>query len=1097
MANAKDHDPLTSGGGATNATNDDDDDGRYTQKSIALQRTTSITSTHSQSSISASARRTTTTNGNGSSGRSIAFPASPALSALSKNTSSSGSSSLNSAAQRNMSVDDILSSNKLSLSARQKRMRMQFKQAEHNKALAVKNKQQGVQSSFSTTSAAAFSTTRGAASIASNSTHKPQHHHVSSSKYMARALASLKKQQLQPSAKRKLQNDSNPQLNAGVEERKKRHLAQLQQQQQQQQQTLQRRNQKEIKGMKRKQHLLERNKLEQESKEVDVDGGDNSIGGRSESELKRPPETIGSVNASFAASRNNDYKAAAVDDTVERGEKEEESSTQRKKSSPPRRSKRVKTVASLYNGSPQQQQQQATAEEEEDTSSSPVAEVITNGDAKVDGGDSVTQSKGRVLMQHQQQQEAEEEEDEPESAELALAALFQKYNACIIHNNNNNNNDGTGKTTLGERAITPWNVVNSFQSVLQHVNLYDPDCKTTDEYQTVEKGLVGVLKSVGVVKREVMNRNKNSITTAALPATKKGGNDKKGKGRDEEEEELAQKEAGLLQLIQIQSWIRMIVWNFEGKVGWEFLQEVIALADAKDEVEHGTASAASGGKGRGGKKKKVKKKKSKKSKKEEQSQSKPLSITLVNEVQALAELAPYVLPPSMDFAQWLKDTLTFGFRHAIPDYGTELFDHFEIEMGEPIALKRSGTDQSHLSHRSERSQVSHSPVREGTSGSSGGVTGSPTKQELIERRQKRQQAYFASLAEEIKVSNNSVAADDESATITGSVSTVTSTSRASSSTNREKDDTVLFKTSVSLTSTVPSRTQNPFLKGSARANYVGSHLSSKLSNITSLFREVKAPAKPKPVVAARKEKKKIEPALPKKVNTSASAKDVQPVAVAAAASQQRRQPANSKAKRLLSSTPAKETGRKRLRPAETPSFSRSAAASSCVEETPRVSSFARARAASSCVEETPRQIIEETPAKRTRFRTDRPIIMRDSLDIVAETPQPPQQLKRGGGRAVLPTNLWRAPDQWQAGASSRQSFNLTNNHQRRGQHQQGRNSNSSGGEHLTPVNNTLGIGAPGGLPPLNFGLSPMPHQEDMVSVMAQAAKAAADRKKKA
>ena len=200
-------------------------------------------------------------------------------------------------------------------------------------------------------------------------------------------------------------------------------------------------------------------------------------------------------------------------------------------------------------------------------------------------------------------------------------------------------------------------------------------------------------------------------------------------------------------------------------------------------------------------------------------------------------------------------------------------------MGEPIALKRSGTDQSHLSHRSERSQVSHSPVKEGTSSS--GVTGSPTKN-LIEKRQKRQQAYFASLAEEIKVSNNSVAADDESATITGSVSTVTSTSRASS-TNREKDDTVLFKTSVSLTSTVPSRTQNPFLKGSARANYVGSHLSSKLSNITSLFREVKAPVKPKPLVPVKKEKKKMEPVLPKKVNTSASAKEIQPVAASAVA----------------------------------------------------------------------------------------------------------------------------------------------------------------------------------------------------------------------
>ena len=60
----------------------------------------------------------------------------------------------------------------------------------------------------------------------------------------------------------------------------------------------------------------------------------------------------------------------------------------------------------------------------------------------------------------------------------------------------------------------------------------------------------------------------------------------------------------------------------------------------------------------------------------------------------------------------------------------------------------------------------------------------------------------------------------------------------------EKDDTKLLKTSVSLTAAVkPKSKENPFLKGSARGTYVGSHLSSKLSNISTLFREVTVPVK--------------------------------------------------------------------------------------------------------------------------------------------------------------------------------------------------------------------------------------------------------------
>ena len=219
--------------------------------------------------------------------------------------------------------------------------------------------------------------------------------------------------------------------------------------------------------------------------------------------------------------------------------------------------------------------------------------------------------------------------------------------------------------------------------------------------------------------------------------------------------------------------------------------------------------------------------------------------TLVQNLITLFELVPNVLPPSMDFSFWVKDTLTFGHRQNIPEYGAEILDNFEIEIVEPIALTRSGTETS---RRSTRSEVSHSPEK--TQKKKVVANRCSPSRQIAERRAKRQQAYFASLLEEKDgKASTSINADDslESATITGSISTVTSTSRGSKRSHGpdiEKDDAVLLKTSVSLTAAVKPKSQNnPFLKGSARGTYVGSHLSSKLSNISTLFREVTIPAK--------------------------------------------------------------------------------------------------------------------------------------------------------------------------------------------------------------------------------------------------------------
>jgi hypothetical protein len=539
--------------------------------------------------------------------------------------------------------------------------------------------------------------------------------------------------------------------------------------------------------------------------------------------------------------------------------------------------------------------------------------------------------------------------------------------------------------------------------------------------------------------------------------------------------------------------MRMMVWSFEREAGWAFLLRVIALADAAwDRQVDGNGTSKKG--------KKQKKGKKDERKHPKQPKHEPASEGLVHDLRQLMELAPYVLPASLNFSQWLKDTLTFGFRQPIPDYGAQLFDHFEIEVNEPIALKRSGTDNS---RQSEKSEVSHSPVKsQNGNGNPNPVNGeSPTKQ-LMEKRQKSQQAYFASLAEEEKSASNG--ADDESATATGSFSTVTSFSR-SSSTICDRVDPLLLKTSVSLTSAAPAQTSNPFLKGSARGVYVGSHLGSKLSNITSLFREVKAPAKP---IVEKKVKATKQLDITSSSATSSGG-------VSAPSGLNKRKDVGSAKIQLSSSTP-NETPFKRPRPAYNPS---------------RVS-----RAPLFAIEETPiRPIIDETPAKKSNPTARTRLRLRDELplvgnSIIAETPQqqpmhrsgpsglpwrsqgahrqpppspyvgnsiitetPQQQPMRRGGAApssVLPTNLWHRHDMQRPlpPPPPRQPFRQSNHPSQgsQGLMQAGRNDNGQH-HHLSPINHPR----PGASAPLNFGLSPMPNQEDMAQVMAKVAKSAA------
>ena len=612
------------------------------------------------------------------------------------------------------------------------------------------------------------------------------------------------------------------------------------------------------------------------------------------------------------------------------------------------------------------------------------------------GGDETTETEEHANGQHYYKNDddlddtIEQNNNTPTTVEAALTSLLSKYDSCIcttIHEGvpskeiqdeqqledeekSTAASASAASASMSKPTVSPWSVIQVLPQLLQFVHLKQPTSSTTaadtgnyppnksgieqEKHSYIQKELSKVVISVGMMKRRVMDR---TIGLNSATADDSNTNDEEAAAAAAaQQQQLVKREASLLQMIQIQLWIRMMMWSLEGEVGWTYLEEIVNLTEDED---------GNGVDDDGGKKQKKKKKKKKKGKRKQlakgmegvsnkQDRQTPRQA-LVDHLTALFELVPYVLPPSMDFSVWVKDILTFGYRQNIPEYGAEILEHFEIELVEPIALKRSGTDTS---RRSTKSEVSHSPVKNCAGGSS------PSRQ-IAERRAKRQQAYFASLMEEEKASvSTSVNADDESATITGSISTVTSTSRGSKRSRGpdiEKDDTKLLKTSVSLTAAVkPKCKENPFLKGSARGTYVGSHLSSKLSNISTLFREVTVPVKkPKMKTAsattsllANNKRKAVPKEKKRKVDEEAGPKA--PFNITAKVN--REQQLNISGK-----TRVRETPTKKLR----------------VDRT----SFLSGRAETYPPLSTPRRIIEETPAKARRV-------------VISETPQQQPRFRR-------------------------------------------------------------------------------------------------------
>ncbi|KAL3809781.1 hypothetical protein ACHAXA_001625 [Cyclostephanos tholiformis] len=541
------------------------------------------------------------------------------------------------------------------------------------------------------------------------------------------------------------------------------------------------------------------------------------------------------------------------------------------------------------------------------------------------------------------------------------------------------------------------------------------------ECRELESGLSCVLKSVDRVRWEVTNRDGDAIDNGRL-----------------------------LTSIQTQVWMRMMAWTLERDAGWELLGRAIAISDDKwrkgaGAVAGGTMAEAAAAMAAGNIKKR-----GRKSMKNEKTtvkgrntkERKSARDGLVEDVKLLTELAPYVLPVSLDFSNWLRQILTFGYRQRIPDYGPELFDHFEIDVDEPTALGRTETDPSRPPEESET--TISTVVVNCTRGDTSKLNGESPAKRLTAGRHDRQRAYFASLVEGEKFSSSkSNAAVDENVANAGSLS---------KSSARGKDDTLLFKTPVSLTAAARARTSNPFLKGSARGSYVGSHLGSKLSNITSLFREVKTPAiaklNPAKAQVAKRKGKNFPP-----INGSATC-------ITSSATRAKEKPNAAGDAESLSSFffSLNETPLKKRRPSFAPSRT-TAASMFDVAETPSGP-----------------PVIEETPAKRQTSTA------RLCLDLSDDHPH-------AGNSIVAETPQHRQPP-------PRHSL-LMPNHPAHGLRRQWAQEKiiekNCSTEHLSPIVNQISVGA---TVELRFGLSPLPNQEDMDKIMAKVARSAARRKRK-
>jgi len=855
-------------------------------------------------------------------------PASPAVSTLSKKTTSSGSSLTNSssseAARRSrMSVDDILSSSKLSLDGRA--------------GIYINN------SSKEKRETAVFPTTTMAASddIENKSSSTPTDSSITKRGELEQGNNSASSSTGHRKRKSSNNNDQTPANNPGTDERKKR-LEYMQQEKLQHQ----------YQQQKHKQHRSSKQSLDNKN----------------------------SSSSSVSSTQQMSQNSAA-------------------------------TTSSLISSSPSS------------ALSKVISSVTTIGKLGEENETTIEASMSSFL---------DVSGGEPPDQEVALASFITEYKSCIQQLRQSSSSESFssqsdyvfegqqgGEMTESEQSIkgtapaaSPWSIVQSFQSVLQYQHPYDKTFLSSNTCQQIVNGLANVLKSVNSIKWMVINRNNNNSTPT--PNKQTTVNDSGDDIRLDDDER--RNNVYLLQLILLQLWIRMILWNHAQDVGWEIIQRSIALT-ADDDVAIN----------------KDDNKKRKKRRKIIAVSSASGKEDLIDDIKLLTELVPYVIPVSTNLSQWLKYTLTFGFRQRIPEYGAIIFDHFEIELvDEPSSyvLLNPTTTTNDIPAVPDKDHERHCNLLYACTSTN---SESPTKQ-LLAKRHNRQRAYFASLVKEEEegkaLSLNSNATNDNNVTNTIELQSTTTkpstvTKLSTSIQDEPNIDKLLFKTSVSLTAKASSaRTSNPFLKGSARGNYVGSHLGSKLSNITTLFREVKAaPPHAKKLIPMKTQvtEKKI---IDVKKKTLRPLGTIASMTTAAVVLRKRKVDDTTLSPTLTPMKTIRSRHSRGVLPMSTIAETPSQHHQSVIDETP-----AKSQISTRTIRHYRDAIVTETPVPQH----DQLQLLRHSIQlqmespIVAETPLHRLSTRGGGGgggggdesrskqgfhdrisSTVLPTNLWRS-----------------------------------------------------------------------------------------
>lgn len=130
----------------------------------------------------------------------------------------------------------------------------------------------------------------------------------------------------------------------------------------------------------------------------------------------------------------------------------------------------------------------------------------------------------------------------------AVSQLIEKYTSC-----------------LHKKEPTPWDVVQLFCPLLEYIEFSSHRDNTVQNQDgdVVIKGLGQIVKSVKNVKLDVLNRG----------FTVSQGNTEDSR-KDESSLSLEEK---LLRTLQIQIWIRIMVWNFCREDGWVVLRRVLEL----------------------------------------------------------------------------------------------------------------------------------------------------------------------------------------------------------------------------------------------------------------------------------------------------------------------------------------------------------------------------------------------------------------------------------------------------------------------------------------------------------------------------------------